>query len=127
MKLLIDMNLSPAWVNVFADNNISAVHWSSIGRADTPDVEIMAYAKANNYAVFTHDLDFSAILAINNDNKPSVIQVRIGDISPAVSSHLVINALVAAAAEIEKGALITIDLNKTRLRILPLAGNNFMN
>jgi predicted nuclease of predicted toxin-antitoxin system len=121
------MNLSTAWVSVFADNNISAVHWSSIGRADAPDVEIMTYAKVNNYAVFTHDLDFSAILAINNYNKPSVIQVRIGDISPAVSARLIINALKTVAAEVEKGALITIDLNKTRLRILPLAGDNFMN
>ena len=29
-------------------------------------------------------------------------------------------ALLAATAEIEKGALITIDLKKTRLRVLPL-------
>jgi len=32
----------------------------------------------------------------------------------------VINALHAATDEIEKGALITIDLKKTRLRVLPL-------
>ena len=114
------MNLSPRWVDVFSIYNIKAVHWSSVGHAYAADIEIMAYAKANNYAVFTHDLDLSAILAINHYHKPSVIQIRSGDISPDVVGQLVINALLAAAAEIEKGALITIDLKKTRLRVLPL-------
>ena len=123
MRLLIDMNLSPRWVNVMLEYAIEAIHWSHVGRADASDTEIMAYAAANNYTVITHDLDFSTILAITNSNKPSVVQIRTGDISPAVNSHLVIKALLAAATEIEKGALITIDLNKTRLRILPLSVN----
>ena len=123
IRLLIDMNLSPRWADVFSENNIEAIHWSNVGRVDAPDVEIMAYAKTNNYAIFTYDLDFSAILAIIDSNKPSVIQIRTGDISPAVNAHLVIKALLAAASEIEKGALITIDKNKTRLRILPLSVN----
>ena len=114
------MNLSPRWVDVFFGHNIEAIHWSSVGSAYAADIEIMAYAKVNNYAVFTHDLDFSAILAINHYQKPSVIQIRRGNISPATADQLVINALFAAADEIEKGALITIDLKKTRLRILPL-------
>ena len=120
MRILIDMNLSPRWVDVFHIHNIEAVHWSSVGRAYASDIEVMAYAKANNYVVFTHDLDFSTILAINHYHKPSVIQIRVGDISPAITGQLFINALLAATAEIEEGALITIDLNKTRLRILPL-------
>ena len=120
MRILIDMNLSPRWVDVFTIHNIESVHWSNVGRVDASDIEIMAYAKANNYAVFTHDLDFSAILAINHYQKPSVIQIRAGDITPAIAGQLVINALLAATAEIEKGALITIDINKTRLRVLPL-------
>ena len=117
------MNLSPRWANVLLEHHIEAVNWSNVGRVDASDTEIMAYAKANNYTVFTHDLDFGAILAITNSNKPSVIQVRTGDISPAVNAHLIIKALLSAATEIEKGALITIDLNKTRLRILPLSVN----
>jgi len=117
------MNLSPRWVDVLSEHTIEAIHWSHVGRVDASDTEIMAYAAANNYTVITHDLDFSTILAITNSNKPSVIQIRTGDISPAVNAHLVIKALLAAATEIEKGALITIDLNKTRLRILPLSVN----
>jgi len=120
MKILIDMNLSPRWVEVFSKNNIEAVHWSSIGSSNATDNEIMAYAKANDYAVFTHDLDFGAILTVTHNDKPSVIQIRTGDVAPSVTAKLVLNALRTAVEEIETGALITIDLNKTRIRILPL-------
>jgi predicted nuclease of predicted toxin-antitoxin system len=123
MKILIDMNLSPRWAEVFSKNNIEAVHWSQIGLSGAMDSEIMTYAKTNGYAVFTHDLDFGAILAVTHNDKPSVIQIRTGDIDPTITAQLVINALRTAAEEIEKGALITIDLNKTRIRILPLTSN----
>jgi len=122
MKILIDMNLSPHWADFFSEHDIEALHWSSIGAVDAPDAEIMAYAKANDYAVFTHDLDFSTILAITHNEKPSVIQIRTGNVSPDLAATCVLNALKVAAAEIEKGALVTIDLKKYRLRILPLIG-----
>lgn len=51
MKLLIDMNLSPCWVNLFADSGIKAVHWSTVGENNAPDSEIMTYAKVNDYIV----------------------------------------------------------------------------
>jgi predicted nuclease of predicted toxin-antitoxin system len=124
MKILIDMNLSPRWIDIFSENNIESVHWSHIGSSGATDNEIMTYAKEHGYAVFTHDLDFGAILAVTHNDKPSVIQIRTGDIDPAITAQLVLKALYTAAQEIEMGALITIDLNKTRIRILPLTGNN---
>jgi len=36
MKILIDMNLSPEWVQEFKLHNIEAVHWSAIGKFDAP-------------------------------------------------------------------------------------------
>jgi predicted nuclease of predicted toxin-antitoxin system len=76
MKLLVDMNLSPRWVSLLADAGIDAVHWSTIGAANAPDSEIMVYAKENDYAVLTSDLDFSATLAVTHGEKPSVVQIR---------------------------------------------------
>ncbi len=120
MKLLVDMNLSPRWVKVLADAGIEAAHWSMLGANDAPDSMIMAYANANDYVVLTHDLDFGAILAATHGEKPSVVQIRADDVSPNVIGRQVIGALQQMASELEEGALLTVDPNRTRLRVLPL-------
>jgi predicted nuclease of predicted toxin-antitoxin system len=120
MKLLVDMNLSPRWIGLLEGAGIEAVHWSSVGASNAPDAEIMAYASANGFIVLTHDLDFGTILAATHGEKPSVMQVRAEDVSPDVIGTQVIRALRQMAAELEEGALITVDPNRTRLRVLPL-------
>jgi hypothetical protein len=37
VKLLVDMNLSPSWVDRLARHGFEAVHWSTIGAATAPD------------------------------------------------------------------------------------------
>ena len=120
MKLLVDMNLSPRWVAVLADAGIEAAHWSTLGAHDAADAAIMTYANTNDYVVLTHDLDFSAILAATQGEKPSVVQIRAEDVSPDVIGTQVIAALRQMASELDEGALLTIDPDRTRLRVLPL-------
>jgi predicted nuclease of predicted toxin-antitoxin system len=43
MKLLVDMNLSPRWVDLLTRSQFEAVHWSSVGSPHALDQEIMAY------------------------------------------------------------------------------------
>lgn len=120
MKLLVDMNLSPRWIIFLADEGIEASHWSTLGAKNAPDTTIMAFARANDYVVLTHDLDFGAILAATHGEKPSVIQIRAEDVSPDVIGLQVIAALRQMASELEDGALLTVDPSRTRLRVLPL-------
>ena len=120
MKLLIDMNLSPRWTRYLMDAGLEAAHWSTLGAANAPDVEIMTFARVNGYVVLTHDLDFSAILAATHGLKPSVVQIRSEGVNPDVIGKLVVDALRQMNADLNNGALLTIDTNRTRLRILPL-------
>jgi predicted nuclease of predicted toxin-antitoxin system len=124
MKLLVDMNLSPRWARILADAGIAAAHWSSLGPSNAPDSEIMAYARTNDCVVLTHDLDFSAILAATNGEKPSVVQIRADDVSPDAIGSQVVTALLQMTPELEAGALLTVDPNRTRLRVLPLLSRN---
>jgi predicted nuclease of predicted toxin-antitoxin system len=90
MKLLVDMNLSPRWVGLLTGAGTEAAHWSSLGPVNASDPEIKAFAKANGHVVLTHALDFSAILAATQGDKPSVAQIRSEDVSPEAirwSSH----------------------------------------
>ena len=120
MKVLIDMNLSPRWVKLLAGADIEAVHWSSVGAANAQDVDIMGFARANEYVVLTHDLDFGAILAATHGNKPSVVQIRSEDVSPDIIGNQVVAALQQMAAELELGALLTVNPKRIRVHILPL-------
>jgi predicted nuclease of predicted toxin-antitoxin system len=70
--------------------------------------------------VLPHNVDFSAILAATHGEKPSAVQIRAEDVSPDVIARLVIAALQQMASELEDSALLTVDLNRARLRVLPL-------
>ena len=120
MKLLLDMNISPLWVNFLQKNGIEAIHWVECGAPDASDREIMAYARENDFSVFTHDLDFSTLLASSKDARPSVIQLRANDISIEAFGKAIIDALRHLRDEIEAGALLTIDSKHSRIRLLPL-------
>ena len=74
------MNLSPSWVERLAGHGFEAVHWSTIGVATAPDVEILAWANEHRFVVITNDLDFSAILAASAGATPSVVQIRTQDL-----------------------------------------------
>ena len=120
MKFLIDLNLSPDWVSFFADRQIEAAHWINVGQPDATDTEILAFAAAHSWMVFTHDLDFGALLALWKTKKPSVIQVRAQDILPRTIGAIVLSAVEAARSNLEAGALVTVDSARHRVRLLPI-------
>lgn len=120
MKILIDMNLSPSWVVVFQRENWEAVHWSEVGSAAAADSEILQWAAETESIVFTHDLDFGALLASSMRRTPSVVQLRSQGTSPVVMGATVVMAIKQLATELERGALVTIDPGRARARVLPL-------
>jgi predicted nuclease of predicted toxin-antitoxin system len=120
MKILIDMNLPPRWLEIFARAGLEAVHWSQMGSPTASDRELMAWAEENGYIVFNHDLDFSALLAATQGEGPSVIQIRTQNILPEAIGDLVLNALKKFQSELEKGVILTIDPFRARVRILPI-------
>jgi predicted nuclease of predicted toxin-antitoxin system len=85
-----------------------------------PQIRLFQWIFWDDYIVVTHDLDFSAILAATHGEKPCVVQIRAEDVSPNTIGKQVIAALRQMATELENGALLTIDPNRTRLRLLPL-------
>lgn len=120
MKILIDMNLTPAWVEYFAKHQIEGAHWSTVGNPKARDTEIMDFARSRNFVVFTHDLDFGNILAVTHALGPSVIQARVEDPVPDAIGEAVVSAIAEHTMHLERGALITLDPDRLRSRILPI-------
>jgi predicted nuclease of predicted toxin-antitoxin system len=71
MKILVDVNLTPLWVAFFAAAGFESVHWTGVGLPSASDAEIMDYAAAHSFVIFTHDLDFGTLLAIRRAQGPS--------------------------------------------------------
>ena len=120
MKLVVDMNLSPRWVAVLERHGWSAVHWSAVGDPRAPDRVIFDWARAHQYVVFTHDLDFGTLLALTHAAGPSVVQIRAHDVLPEHLEAVVVPALRRHEAVLEAGALMTLDETTARVRILPI-------
>jgi len=120
VQLVIDMNLSPDWVNTLAGHGWPAIHWSTVGDPTADDAVIMDWAKSNGYVVFTHDLDFGTMLALTHATGPSVLQVRAQSTLPEDIGPIVIAALRKHDAELAAGALVVVDSKKSRIRLLPL-------
>jgi predicted nuclease of predicted toxin-antitoxin system len=120
VRVLVDMSLSPEWKLQLTGAGFDAVHWSEVGDANAPDRELMDWASAKDFVIFTHDLDFGTLLALSKDRKPSVVQIRSQEVTPSVMAEVLISALRRFEGEFARGILVTIDPDKLRARLLPL-------
>ena len=107
--LLIDMNLSPEWV-----------HWSDVGDPRASARDIMDWAATHQYVVFTHDMDFSTMLALTHDAGRSVLKVRTENVLPDYLESSVIAALNQHEVDLASRALVVVDESRSRVRVLPI-------
>ena len=120
LKFLVDMNLSPSWIGWFTEHGWEAAHWSAVGDPGATDATLVAWARERQYTLFSHDLDFSRILALSNANGPSVIQVRSQNVLPDSLGRFVLATLQQFSTQLEAGALLVLEEKRARVRILPL-------
>jgi predicted nuclease of predicted toxin-antitoxin system len=70
--------------------------------------------------VFTHDLDFGAMLAVSRAVGPSIIQVRAQDTLSERFRDVLINALRQFQDALEAGAIVVVEESRARARFLPI-------
>lgn len=122
MKILLDMNASPEWAEPIQEAGFAGFHWSEIGDPKAADAFIFQWAAQNAFVIYTHDLDFGAILAATNARFPSVIQIRTQNLFPddAESVRRITNYLHQYLDFLTAGALVSIDEATARIRVLPI-------
>lgn len=113
------MNLSTDWVTYLQGQGHDAVHWSSVGRKDAPDEDIVDWARAEDRTILTNDLDFGTLLMSTGASKPSVVQLRTAITLSVHVGALVVQAIARMEEEVAAGALVTVETGRLRLR--PLA------
>jgi predicted nuclease of predicted toxin-antitoxin system len=66
----------------------------------------------------TRDLDFGTYLVVAGRTRPSVVQIRAKRTSAGRYARLVLQALEQTRFELEQGALVTVDFERIRVRLL---------
>jgi predicted nuclease of predicted toxin-antitoxin system len=120
VNFLVDMSLPPSWVGALQDAGWTAIHWSKVGRGAADDAEIMEYAARHGQIVLTHDLDFGTLLALTGASGPSVVQLRSPGVLPRQIGTITVAAIRQFEPELSRGALLTVDVQSARVRILPI-------
>jgi len=120
MKLLLDENLIPGFSTILQELGYSARHVYDVDLDQTPDEEIIAFARSSGETILTNDLDFSRIMALSKEVFPSIITFRLGALNPTLFREIVQHNFDQLIEPAEEGNLITIDEGGIRIRKLPL-------
>ena len=120
MKILLDMNIPFKYEALLTKRGVDCLRWSDVGSPTAADAEIMEYARNNDFIVLTFDLDFSAILSVTHELKPSIAQIRASVLHAEEAADLISVALLRNMDDLKKGAILSIDLKRARIRLLPL-------
>jgi predicted nuclease of predicted toxin-antitoxin system len=82
LQYLADMNVSPKTVSVFQRLGVDMIRVSSLLPDNAPDETILNLARKTGRVLITQELDFSALLAINGYDRPSLITLRLSHSDP---------------------------------------------
>lgn len=118
MRFLADMNISPLTVAVLNEKGWQITRVSTVLPARTTDRDILEYAKQNDYVVVTQDLDFSTLLVLSRQNRPSLITLRLSLSDPDTVTHRLLRILPFVQTALETGSAVTVEDRTVRVRSL---------
>jgi predicted nuclease of predicted toxin-antitoxin system len=120
MTFLLDVNLSPAWIPKLEAAGLGVTDWRSVGELGAPDAALFDYARERGMTIITHDLDFSAVLALTHATGPSVVQLRTLNPDPEIHAGMVLSSIQRFSEYLEAGAILSISEESVRVRTLPI-------
>ena len=120
MRLLLDQGLPRSAAKFLREAGVDTVHVGEIGYAAADDATILQRARDDMRAVVTLDADFHALLALSHATGPSVIRIRIEGLYGEQAADLIQTVLERCSEDLERGAMVTVQLNRIRIRRLPV-------
>ena len=120
MKFLLDMGLARSKAEFLHTQGHEAVHLREQGLQRLEDTQIVQKALAEDRVILTHDLDLGQIVALSRGHFPSIITFRLDDMQPVQVHHYLTEVLTHFAEKLETGALVSINEQAIRARLLPI-------
>ena len=122
MRFLADMNISPKTVEVLQRQGWDIIRVSQVLSADASDREVLNFARQEGRILITQDLDFSAILALEGYDRPSLITLRLTISDPEIITRRLLETLPRLEQILQRGCAITVEDVAVRVRKLPISG-----
>lgn len=120
MKFLADMGISQTVARRLRESGHDAVHLRDEGLQRLQDLDILEKARQQERIILTFDLDFGELLAVSRASVPSVIIFRLATTVPEFVSVRLLSVLSACGEDLNRGAIVTIEDNRYRVRQLPI-------
>ena len=121
MNFLVDNALSPEVADLLRGAGHDAVHVRDYGLAAAEDAMIFERAAQENRIIVSADTDFGTLLALRQEQKPSVILFRgASPKRPADQAALLLVNLSAIESDLRQGAVVAIEPHRLRIRSLPI-------
>lgn len=117
---LANMNISPKTIESLQRQGWDIVRVSNRLPVNASDQEILELARQEGRVVVTQDLDFSALLALADYSRPSLITLRLSTSDPERVAQRLQEILPEIEKVLQKGCAATIEDVAVRARRLPI-------
>lgn len=120
MTFLLNENIPPSLTVLLNEIGWRSQHVRGVNLAGKPDIDIVEYAIRNKMIIITHDLDYGRIVSLSAKSEPSVFTFRLDVLSAQILFKLLNDHRMQLEHYLQQGALLTVDAEKIRYRLLPI-------
>lgn len=120
IRLLADVHISPKTVADLQKQGYEIMRSSEFLPANAPDINILEFARTENWVVLTQDLDFSMLVALSRYSQPSLITLRLSSAKPDIVTKRLLDVLSQIEKALQEGSAITVQDESIRIRKLPV-------
>ncbi|HWL93056.1 MAG TPA: DUF5615 family PIN-like protein [Phycisphaerae bacterium] len=120
MKFLGDIPISRSTISHLCTAGYDAIHVTARLPPTATDAEIIRFAASEARVVLCFDMGMAEIVALSGEKLPSVIAFRLARRRSPQLNRRLDQFLPEIQAELERGALVTVEGARVRVRPLPV-------
>jgi len=120
VRLLADLHISPRTVDFLRSIGHDAVRVDDLLPRTSSDSTIVAMAVREDRILVTQALDFSALIALAGETRPSLVSLRLSSSRIEHGNDVLQRVLPEVERDLERGAIVTVEDHRVRRRSLPI-------